>query len=259
LTFDLIGDFKNMPDVTNILTSYAWRIAAAVVIVLVGILTASLLSRFLNNLMKKTHIPSSTRGFITSFLFVVIIIFAMITGVAQFEIDIGPLVVGLAIIGFVVGLAMQGALSNLAAGIMILAQKPFQVGDMVEIAGEYGEVKEITMTSIILDKPENVKLIFPNSKVLAGAIKNYSSHRTRKISIDLEFAASKKINDIIENINFVIKHEEGVLKEPAPSIEVIEISLASVKLKVSVWCERNEVETLPPSLLKAIKTSLEKN
>ena len=176
-----------------------------------------------------------------------------------FEIDIMPLVVGLGIIGFIVGLALQGALSNFAAGIMILAQRPFHVGDFIDVAGEVGEVKEITMTSTVIDTPENVKIIFPNAKILAGEIKNYSVHKIRRLNIPMEIDANQKIDDVIGKIKSVMSAQTKILKDPPYSINICSLSSLKVNLAVKAWCNTEESEEMYSNIFYALRKELEKD
>lgn len=248
-----------MGNMTGVLTAYAWRIVPAIVILLLGILVGGLITRLVSNILKRTNMPLTTRRFITSFLYIIIIIFAIITAVAQFEIDIGPLVVGLAVISFIVGLALQGTLSNFAAGIMILAQRPFQTGDLVQIGSETGEIKEVTLTSTIIETQENVKTIFPNFKVLSGTIQNYSARKIRRVGLPVEVGSDRKISEVIKKIQSAISDEARVLKEPPCCIDVRELSVSGVKIMVKIWCQADEADAVSSSVLKSIKENFEKN
>ena len=245
-------------EVTGRLAEYGQRIISTLVIILVGILAARFLTMFIDNILKRTKMPATTRGFVNTLIYIAIIVMTVIMALTPFEIDIGPLVVGLAIIGFIVGLAIQGALSNFAAGIMILAQRPFHVGDFVDVAGEIGEVKEITMTSTVIDTPENVKVVFPNAKVLAGEIKNYSAHKIRRIIIPIEVDRSVKIDDLIESINAILSTQEKILKDPPPSVKICGIFSSKVNLNIKVWCDADEVEEVSHCILYKIKKEQEK-
>lgn len=239
-------------EITGRLAEYGQRIVTALVIVLIGILVARFFTMFIDNIFKRTKMPSTTRGFVCTVIYIGIIIITIIMALTPFEIDIGPLVVGLAIIGFIVGLALQGALSNFAAGIMILAQRPFQVGDLVEIAGETGEVKEITITSTIIDTPENVKVIFPNAKVLAGEIKNYSVHKIRRINLPIEVERSQNIEDLLNRIKNILLSQEKILKDPQPSVLISGLMGSKVNLIVRLWCSTDEAEEISNTVLNTI-------
>lgn len=245
-------------DVTGRLAEYGQRMVSALVIVLVGILVARFFTMFMNNIFKKTKMPSETRGFVCNLLYVAIIIVTIVMALTPFEIDIMPLVVGLGVIGFIVGLALQGALSNFAAGIMILAQRPFHVGDFVDVAGEVGEVKEITMTSTIIETPDNVKVVFPNAKVLAGEIKNYSAHKIRRISIPIEVDMGVKIDSLIESIKAILSAQGKILKDPPSSINICGLSGSKVNVVIRAWCNIEEIEEVSTSIFYSVKKELEK-
>jgi len=246
-----------MEEMAGILTTYTWRIITALVIVLVGILLARVITRFIERILIRIDIPSTTRGFLVSFIYVVIIIIAIVMALTRFEIDIGPLIIGIGIVGFIAGLAIQGALSNAVAGIMILVQRPFQVGDIVEAGGETGEVKEITTTSTVIDTPQNVKVIIPNAKILADKIKNYSTHRIRRISIPVEIEAGVKVDSLLEHIKHIISTQEKVLKEPPSSATISSLSSSKIVITVKVWCSVDDIEEVSHNILYEIKKELE--
>ena len=247
-----------MEDVTGRLAEYGQRIISVLVIILVGILAARFLTMFVDSILKRTRMPSTTRGFVNTLFYIAVIVLTIIMALTPFEIDIGPLVVGLGIIGFIVGLAIQGALSNFAAGIMILAQRPFHVGDFVDVAGETGEVKEITLTSTVIDTPENVKVVFPNAKVLAGEIKNYSVHKIRRINIPVELDRGVKIDDLTESIKAILSANKKILKDPPFSVNICGLSSSKVNLIVKAWCNADETEEVSHNIFYNIKKELEK-
>jgi small conductance mechanosensitive channel len=246
-------------EVTNRLAEYLHRIFISLSIVLVGILMARLVTMFADRVLKKTKMPGTTRKFVTTLMYIGIIVVTVIMALTPFEIDIGPLVVGLAIIGFIMGLAIQGALSNFAAGIMILAQRPFHVGDFVDVAGEIGIVKEITMTTTVIDTPENVKVSFPNAKVLAGEIKNYSVHKIRMVSVPVEVDANVKIDGFIDSIKADLSVQEKILSDPPFSVNICGLSSSKVSLIVKVWCNADETEEVSNNIFHSIREKLEKN
>ncbi len=243
-------------EVTSRLAEYGQRIVSALVIILVGILAARFLTMFIDNVLKRTKMPDTTRSFVTTIIYVGIIVVTVIMALTPFEIDIGPLVVGLAIIGFIIGLAIQRALSNFAAGIMILAQRPFHVGDFIDVAGETGTVREITMTTTVIDTPENVKVSFPNAKVLAGEIKNYSVHKIRMINIPIDVDINVKIDGFIDSVKAILSAQEKILKDPPFSVNICGLSSSKINLSIKAWCNADETEEVSNSILYSIKKSI---
>jgi len=202
--------------------------------------------------------PETTRTFICNVMHLSIIIITVIMALTPFEIDIGPLVVGLGIIGFIVGLALQGTLSNFAAGILILVRKPFDAGDVVELAGERGTVREVTTTSTVIDTPENVKVIFPNAKILSGEIKNYTSHKTQRINISFDIDRNIKIEEFLKRVCDILSSSEKVLQDPPFSVRVSSLSKDATGITIQAWCDQGETEDAQHEILLKIKSSLEK-
>lgn len=240
------------------LTEYGQRIATALVILLAGIFVARVSTRFLDGVLHKTKMPENTRGFVGSVVYISIIVLTVIMALTPFEIDIAPLVVGLAIIAFIVGLALQGTLANFAAGMIILIKKPFRSGDIVEIAGEKGQVREIGTTTTVIDTPGNVKVIFPNGKVLAGEIKNYSSHKTQRINISFEIDKNIKIAEFLEKVIKILSSSDKVLQDPPFSAKVSSFSKDALGITIQAWCDSGDEEDARHDILFKIKNEMER-
>jgi small conductance mechanosensitive channel len=156
-----------------------------------------------------------------------------------------------------VGLAMQGTLSNFAAGVMLLVFRPFHVGDWVEVSGVAGSVKEVGIFSTTLHTADNVKVIAPNSSIYGQIIKNYSANDLRRNDLvvgvsygdDLELAAS--------TISRVLEAEQRVVKDPAPVVAVSELGDSSVNFVVRPWCKKEDYWSLRWDLLESLKLELE--
>ena len=240
------------------LGEYGYRIAMAFVILLAGILLAKIFKRILNDILHKTKMPETTRGFVGNIIYISIIVLTVIMALTPFEIDIAPLVVGLAIIGFIVGLALQGTLSNFAAGMIILIKKPFHTGDIVEIAGEKGVVREIGTTTTVIDTPDNIKVIFPNAKILAGEIKNYSSHKTERVNIYLEVDKNIKIAEFLDKVTKILSASEKILQDPPFSARVTSFSKDVLGITIQVWCDSGDAEDARHDILSKIKNEMER-
>lgn len=162
-----------------------------------------------------------------------VIVFMIALG--QLGIDIAPLIAGLAVAGFVIGFAFQDSLGNLAAGLMLLLNEPFQVGDYVDAGGESGTVTELSFVATTLTTPDNKEIVVPNRTVWGSAVTNYTANDTRRVEWTIGIGYASDIGRAIEIAHEILRGDEQVLEEPEPLIEVKELADSSVNLVVRAW------------------------
>jgi small-conductance mechanosensitive channel len=159
---------------------------------------------------------------------------------AQLGIEVGPLIAGLGIAGFVLGFALQDTLSNFAAGMMILAYRPFDIGDLIEAGGVAGSVKAMTLVTTSILTVDNQLIIVPNSKIWGGVIVNVTSQPNRRV--DLEFAVSYRddVNQAERILSAVVRDNPRVLAEPAAVVKLHALGESSVKFVVRPWVKTDD-------------------
>jgi small conductance mechanosensitive channel len=186
-------------------------------------------------LSRVESVDLTLRNFFVSLVRYVILILTALAVLSQFGVQTASLIAVFGAAGLAIGLAMQGTLSNLAAGVMLLLFRPFKVGDFIEAAGTAGVVEEIMIFSTKLKSPDNKQLYVPNGSILSGTITNYSAKNQRRV--DMVFGCSygddiKKAKALLEEI---VKANALVLDDPAPTIGVLELADNSVNFAVRPW------------------------
>jgi len=174
-------------------------------------------------------------------------------------IEIGPLVAGLGVAGFVVGFAFQESLSNLAAGIMILINEPFVAGDFVEAGGHAGSIKELNMMATTMSTGDNRAIMIPNRVIWGSSIINYSKNDTRRIDMTVGIGYSSDVTKACSLIKDLIDADERFLKDPAPTIELAEFGDSSVNLIVRPWTKKEDYWSAKFAFNKNLKESFDKN
>ncbi|MCF7972316.1 MAG: mechanosensitive ion channel [Phycisphaerae bacterium] len=244
---------------SNILTQYGLKIVGAVLILIVGRLVAKLLAAWLNKAMVKAKTDPMLVGFTEHLAFVGMMVFVVLAALQTLNIPVVSFVSVLAAAGLAIGLALQGSLSNFAAGVLMIIFKPIHVGDFVEIGSTKGKVQEIQIFNTILNSPDNVRIIVPNSQVTGGSIKNYSMNSTRRVdmvigvSYDDDLAKTRKV------IQTVLSQDERVLQDPAPTIAVSELADSSVNFVVRPWVNKDDYWNVYFQLTEQIKNALDAN
>ena len=167
------------------LSLYGIKIIAAVVIIVVGLWVSKIIKNcFLKTLHKKKVDPTLV-GFLASMLHGGLVIFVVISAISKLGVQTTSFVAVIGAAGLAVGLALQGSLSNFAAGILLILFKPFKVGHFVKAGGEAGVIVEVGIFTTELKTPDNVQIIIPNSTIMGSAITNVSAHPTRRIDMTL--------------------------------------------------------------------------
>ncbi|MGI9591634.1 MAG: mechanosensitive ion channel family protein [Myxococcota bacterium] len=174
-----------------------------------------------------------------------------------FGIQTASVIAVLGAAGLAVGLAMQGTLSNFAAGVMLLIFRPFKLGDWVEVAGTAGSVQEIGIFTTVLHTGNNRRIIIPNSSVYGDTITNYSANETRRIDLVIGIGYDDDIGQAVDTIGRVLSAETRVLKEPEPQIAVSELGDSSVNLVVRPWCASSDYWSTRFDLTRELKEQLE--
>ena len=168
----------------TIITTYGLNIIGAILILLVGRMAASWVAQAVDAMLQKSgKVDETLRPFFANFAKYVVLIITVLAVLSQFGIETTSLIAVLGAASLAIGLALQGTLSNVAAGVMLLIFRPFKVGQYVETAGIAGTVKSITLFATELATPDNVQILAPNSQVWGTIVKNYSFHSTRRVDL----------------------------------------------------------------------------
>jgi small conductance mechanosensitive channel len=223
---------NNLPD---LLTSYGIKIILALVIFIVGRWIAKAVRNGLKKMMTKKNVDLTLIPFVSNLVYTLLLIFVVVAAIAQLGVQTTSFVAILGAAGLAVGLALQGSLSNFAAGVLMIIFKPFKVGDYIEGGGTAGVVESIKIFVTELRTPDNRAVIVPNSAMMGGNITNYSAKDTRRVDL----IAGIGYGDDIEKARTILKDIVGshdlILKDPSPQVEVLELADSSVNFVVRPW------------------------
>lgn len=209
-----------------LLTLLAARLAAG----FLGKLTLRAVSRMSNvSDLLRTFFVNSVRN--------VTFLIGLVIALSMLEIDIGPLVAGLGVAGFVLGFALQGTLSNFASGVMILLYRPYDVGNFVEAGGVTGTVHAMTLVSTTLKTPDNQTVVIPNNSIWGGIITNVTGSATRRVDMKFGVGYGDDLAATQRVLEELVAAHPLVLAEPAPVVRVHELADSSVNLIVRPWAK----------------------
>jgi small conductance mechanosensitive channel len=192
-------------------------------------------------------------GLVSKLIFFVGLLFAFRT----VGVDLGPVLAGVGIVGFVVGFALQDTLGNFAAGVMILLYRPFDVGDLIETGGTVGTVVDLTLVSTTLNTLDNQKVIMPNGAIWGGTITNITARKTRRVDLVIGIGYGADIGKAVEVIRDVLETQDKVLEDPAPDVAVQGLGESSVDLRVRPWCKTGDYWQVASDTLMLVKQRLD--
>jgi small conductance mechanosensitive channel len=239
--------------------TYGIKVVGAILILIIGRIIAGALRGGTLRASRKAKMDETLALFFGRLVFILVMLFTFLAALAKFGVQTASLVAVLGAAGFAVGFAMQGSLSNFAAGVMLLVFRPFKVGDYVDAGGAAGTVKEIALFTTTLATPDNVKIIVGNGAIFGSTIKNYSAYDTRRCDLLIGIGYSSDIQKAIEVMEGLIKADERVLAEPAHQIAVSELADSSVNFVVRMWCNKGDYWGLKFDMTRAIKESFDQN
>ena len=220
---------------TEIVSLYGLSLVAAIVIFVVGRFVAKLVTKGLRNFMEKRKVDPSLIGFTTGLAHALLMTFVIIAALSRIGIQTTSLVAVIGAAGLAVGLALQGSLSNFAAGVLIIIFKPYKVGDYVVAGGAEGIVEDIgifTTTVVTLDHRTQ---IIPNSVATSGVIENYTKKGIRRLDLVPGVSYGDDIRKVKGVLEEIISAEPKVLSEPAPFVGVMEMADSSVNFAFRPW------------------------
>jgi small conductance mechanosensitive channel len=196
--------------------------------------------------------------FLSKIAHVLIIVFGCTVILNKFGVQTTSIIALLGAASLAVGLALQGTLSNFAAGIMLIAFRPFRKDDYVCVGGSSGTVKEISIFTTELATPDNIQIIVPNGQIWGSSITNYSAYETRRV--DFVFGISyesdlKVAEDILMDL---ISNDKRIHNAPEPLIKVCHLNNSSVDFTVRVWCDRSEYWNIKFDLTRSVKEAFDK-
>lgn len=233
------------------------RLLAATLILVVGFYVGRWLSRMLDNLLTRFELDVTARHLLTKLAHILVLALFLIMALQNLGVDLLPLIAGLGVAGAGIALAMQGVLSNLAAGLTIIFTRPYLVGHYISIAGEEGRVEEITLFTTTLSHPDLSKVVIPNRKIAGEILHNYGD--IRQLDLAVGVAYDTDLNRALEVMQQVLRGHPRVLQEPAPFLKVTALADSSVNIGVKPWVKVPDYAVTGGELYQAIVEALREN
>ena len=226
------------------------RLFTALLIVFAGVIISRWVGRLLARTLEKLELEPPVRALLTRIGRGIVFALFVIMGLQNLGVELLPLIAGLGVIGAGMALAMQGLLSDLAAGLSIIFTKPFRVGEFISIAGEEGVVEDITLSSTTLSHVDESRVVIPNRKIVGEILHNFG--KVKQLEIVVGVAYETNLDLAIATIDDVLRGNARVLREPAPIVQTVRLADSSVEIAIKPWVVVRDCATALGEINKAI-------
>ncbi len=238
--------------------TFLMNILAVIVILLIAKVVIGIVRKLVTGALERsTKLNDMLKTFLVNIIGKVLWVVTWVLALENLGFDMAAVIAGLGVSGLILGFAFQDTLSNFAAGVMLIANDPFQAGDYVEAGGHAGTVKEVSIVATKLLTPDNKLIILPNKVVWGAPITNYSSTGTRRVDMAVGISYSADITKAKEVIMGILKADERVIADPAPMVEVVEMADSSINLVVRPWSKTADYWGLYFAMQQKIKEALD--
>jgi small conductance mechanosensitive channel len=236
----------------------AINVAIAIAIFYVGKLVVGLIVRGMRKVMRRQEVDKTLETFVCNLVRIILMVVVIIAAIGQVGIQTTSFIAIFGAAGLAVGLALQGSLSNFAAGVLIVLFRPYKVGDFVEAAGIAGVVEQVQILTTILKTGDNKQIIVPNGQIMDSIITNYSANDKRRVDMVVGVSYDDDLDKVRSTIEELVAADERILAEPACTIAVSALADSSVNFVVRPWVNTADYWGVMFDLTEAIKKRFDK-
>ena len=236
-----------------LLLSYAVNIVAALAIIIVGLIIARMISNAVNRLMISRKIDATVADFLSALVRYGIIAFTLIAALGRVGVQTASVIAVLGAAGLAVGLALQGSLSNLAAGVLLVMFRPFRAGEYVDLGGVAGTVLSVQIFSTTMRTADGKIIVIPNGTIIAGNIINFSRESVRRNEFIIGVAYDSDIDQVKQILTNIIQSEDRILKDREMTVRLNELGASSINFVVRVWSNSGDLQNVYWDVLERIK------
>ncbi|MED9722207.1 small-conductance mechanosensitive channel MscS [Escherichia marmotae] len=236
-----------------LLLSYAVNIVAALAIIIIGLIVARMISNAVNRLMISRKIDATVADFLSALVRYAVIAFTLIAALGRVGVQTASVIAVLGAAGLAVGLALQGSLSNLAAGVLLVMFRPFRAGEYVDLGGVAGTVQSVQIFSTTMRTADGKIIVIPNGKIIAGNIINFSREPARRNEFIIGVAYDSDIDQVKQILTDIIQSEDRILKDREITVRLHELGASSVNFIVRAWSSSGDLQNVYWDVLERIK------
>jgi len=241
--------------ITQYAVQYGFRIMGAILVIIAALFVANSVGRLFERWLNKQDLEPPLRLLLLRVLKALLVILGVLIALDQLGVQIAPLVAGLGVAGLGVGLALQGVLSNVVAGLSIIFTKPYRVGEHISLLGVHGDVAKIDIFTTTLLHPDHSRIVIPNRKVVGEILHNFGTIRQLDLSIGVSYQTD--IETTLRVLRELVARHPKVLQDPAPIIGIAAFADSSITLSIRPWVPVASVGSAQIELNQAIIQQLQ--
>ncbi|MBS3786301.1 MAG: mechanosensitive ion channel [Gammaproteobacteria bacterium] len=250
-------NFEFLQHAQTLAIGFAIDLAIAVVILMVGRWLSRLGRKLATKGMERIGADALVVRFVGSIVSILILVVALLAAINQLGVQTTSLLAILGAAGLAVGLALQGSLSNFAAGVLLLSLRPYRMGDYIEGAGVAGTVDELQLFTTVLNTPDNRRIIIPNSQMMNGTIVNYSAYSTRRVDLVVSVSYDAPADQVSRVLNQVIESDQRILSDPEPFLRMSGHADSAVEWTIRAWVKTEDFWPVHWDLVEGTKRALD--
>jgi small conductance mechanosensitive channel len=231
---------------------YGFQILGAIIILIAGALAAGWIGRITKRWLEDHDLEPPIRKLIVRAVKLLVFALTVVLALDKFGVPIAPIIAGIGVAGVGLGLAMQGMLGNLVAGLTIIFTKPYRVGEYIELLGVYGQVTDIELLSTTLVHPDRSVVTIPNRKIIGEILHNYGTVRQLGLNVGVAYGAD--LSRALSTVDEILRENPRVLKDPKPVVGISKLGDSSINISVQPWVT---VDDYGPAQLEIYQTIVE--
>ena len=248
-THGLAARFEEATGLPGEVAMWALNVLIAVGILALGYIVARIVRNAIAQILTRRHIEATVATFVGNIVHALVMAFVVITALEKLGIDTKTFAAVVAAAGLAIGLALQGSLSNFAAGFLIVLFRPFKKDDQVVAAGVEGVVEEVQIFSTTLHTADNKKIIVPNSSIMGSIITNYTANPIRRVDLGMGVGPSSQLSKAHEILLSLAKADGSVLKDPPSEVVNLKLIDGGTQIELHAWCKTQDYGALMSRLV----------
>ena len=242
-----------LPNLLQDVRDYGIRLLVAILILLLGLWLAARIANIGRHAMRKARVDTTLVTFLRNVMFGVLAVMVVIAALTKAGIPSASFVAALGAAGLAVGLSLQGSLSNLAWGVLLILFRPFRVGDFVQLGSYMVTVDRIDLMQTWLVAPDGRVVVIPNAKVGSDAVINFNSRGTRRFEVTVGIGYGDDIGKAMDAVRELLKADKRVHDDPAPGVWTTELADSSVNLVIRGWVDVADFWAVQTDFVRAVK------
>jgi len=243
--------------VIHFFVNYSFQLVGALIILIIGLIIAKRVAKFIQNLCESKGIDVTLSRFISNVVKIVLIFMVAIICLNKIGISVTPFLAAIGALSLGAGLALQGLLSNYGAGLNIILTRPYVVGDTIRVQGESGQVQDILLAHTIITSEDDVKITIPNKHIIGEILHNSDKVSLLELSVGVSYASD--LDQVITQLQKTVDEHKDVSQLKKPQVGIVGFGDSSVDFEIRVWVDSSKLNASRFAINKAIWDSLKQN